>query len=342
MRSSPRAGGAGTTVGLALALLSALSFATSGPLARSLMDAGWSAQAVVIARVGLGALALAVPAVVLTRGRAHLWRANAGVVVLFGVLAVAGAQAGFFHAVKYLPVGVALLLEYLGVVLVVGWTWAVHGQRPRQLTVAGTVAALAGLVLILDLTGSGLHPVGVLWGLVAAVGLAGYFILAARADDSALPPVALAGAGMAVGAVVLLGFGLAGALPLEVAFDEVDLLGHRVSWLVPVAGLVGIAAVVSYLTGIAATRRLGARPASFVGLTEVVFAVLLAWLVLGELPRPVQLLGGLLILVGVALVRLDGAGPAPATADGEPRSAATVRPADRVAVGTGETVPAGD
>ena len=53
-----------------------------------------------------------------------------------------------------MPVGVALLLEYLGVVLVVGWLWLRHGQRPRRLTVAGAVAALAGLVLVLDLTGS--------------------------------------------------------------------------------------------------------------------------------------------------------------------------------------------
>ena len=45
--------------------------------------------------------------------------------------------------------------------------------------------------------------------------------------------------------------------------------------------------------------------ASFVSLTEVLFAVIWAWLLLGELPGPIQLLGGLLIVGGVVLVRLD-------------------------------------
>ena len=84
---------------------------------------------------------LAVPAALALRGRWHVLRRNLGTVALFGLLAVAGAQVGFFNAVRYLPVGVALLLEYLGIVLVVGWMWAVHGQRPRRLTVAGSVAA---------------------------------------------------------------------------------------------------------------------------------------------------------------------------------------------------------
>ena len=128
--------------GLGLALLSAVTFGTSGTFARSLIDAGWSAEAAVAARVGIAALVLAVPAVLALRGRWHVLRRNAGMVGLFGLLAVARRQVGFFNAVRYLPVGVALLLEYLGIILVVGWMWARHGQRPRRLTVAGSVAAV--------------------------------------------------------------------------------------------------------------------------------------------------------------------------------------------------------
>ncbi|SCF30631.1 Threonine/homoserine efflux transporter RhtA [Micromonospora matsumotoense] len=291
--------------GLALALLSAVTFATSGTFARSLIEAGWSAEAVVVARVGLAALVLAVPAVLALRGRAGVLRRNLGPVAVFGLLGVATAQACFFNAVRYLPVGVALMLEYLGIILVVGWLWLVHGQRPRRLTVVGSLAALVGLGLVLDLTGAGrLDPVGVLWGIGAAVGLAGYFVLAARVDAD-LPSVTMASGGMAVGAAVLALLGLIGVLPLRATFGAVDFAGQRTSWLVPIAGLSLIAAVVAYLTGIAATRILGARLSSFVGLTEVMFAVLIAWLLLGELPVPVQLAGGALIVAGVALVRLD-------------------------------------
>lgn len=299
MRQPPAA-----AVGLTLALLSAVTFATSGTFARPLIDSGWSAPALVVVRVGVAAFVLAVPAALALRGRWPVLRRNLATIGVFGILGVALAQVCFFNAVRYLPVGIALLLEFLGIVLVVGWMWLVHGQRPRRLTVAGSVAALVGLGLVLDVTGAGsLDPVGVLWGLGAAVGLAGYFVLAGRID-AGLPSVVLASGGMAVGASVLLLLGVVGALPLSVNLGTVDFGGLRTSWLLPVVGLVLVAAVVAYVAGIAATRLLGSRLASFVGLTEVMFAVLIAWLVLGELPTAVQLLGGALIVAGVALVRV--------------------------------------
>jgi drug/metabolite transporter (DMT)-like permease len=292
-------------VGLALALLSAVTFATSGTFARSLIEAGWSPEAAVAARVGVAALVLAVPAAIALRGRSSLLRRNLSTIGLFGVLGVATAQACFFNAVRYLPIGVALLLEYLGIILVVGWMWLVHGHRPRRLAIAGSAAAILGLVLVLDLTGAtGLDPVGIAWGLGAGIGLAGYFVLSARSDP-ALPPVVLASGGMAVGSAMLIVLGLVGALPLHATFGTVTFAGQPMSWLVPILGLSLVAAVVSYVAGIGAARILGARLSSFVGLTEVMFAVLIAWLVLNELPTGVQLLGGVFIVAGVALVRLD-------------------------------------
>jgi drug/metabolite transporter (DMT)-like permease len=290
---------------MSLAVMSAMTFASSGTFARSLIDAGWSAEAAVAVRVAVGALVLAVPAALALRGNRSALRRGAPTIAAYGLLAIGAAQVSFFNAVRYLPVGVALLLEYLGIVLVVGWMWAVHRQRPRRLTVAGAVAAVIGLGFVLDVTSAGRpDPVGVLWGLGAAVGLAVYFVLSARGGED-LPPTVLAGGGMAVSAVALVGLGLLGAFPLDMTFHQVVLAGHKVSWLVPVLGLSVIAAAFAYVAGIAAARILGARLSSFIGLTEVVFAVLIAWLALGELPSSHQLVGGLLILAGVTLVRLD-------------------------------------
>ncbi|MFI5926149.1 EamA family transporter [Micromonospora sp. NPDC051543] len=312
-------------VGAALALLSAVTFATSGTFARSLIEAGWSAEAAVVARVGVAALVLAIPALLALRGRWHVLRDNSSAVVMFGLLGVALAQVCFFNAVRYLPVGIALLLEYLGIILVVGWMWLRHGQRPRRLTVAGSVAALCGLVFVLDLTGNAaFDPVGVVWGLGAAFGLAGYFVLAGRVDPR-LPSVAMASGGMAVGAAVLLLIGVTGLLPLRATFGEVTFAGHRTTWLLPIVGLTLVAAVIAYLAGIAGNRILGPRLSSFVGLTEVLFAVLIAWLFLDELPTAWQLLGGLLIVAGVALVRLDELRGVPAPAAPEPALTAGTR-----------------
>jgi len=299
--------------GIILALMSSASFATSGSFARSLIDAGWSSGAAVTARIGIAALMLAVPALVAMRGRWRaLWR-DAGTVSAFGLIAVAGCQVFFFNAVQHLSVGVALLLEYLGLVLVVGWLWVRHGQRPRRLTVAGSVVALAGLVLVLNLMGeTRLDWIGVLWGLGAAVGLAVYFVLSSR-PDSGLPPVAFASAGMSIGAVALILLGLVGALPMHATTATVEVAGQRTGWWVPVLGLSLVAAAFAYVVGVAGARRLGPKLASFVGLTEVAFAVVFAWLLLGELPAGVQLAGGVLIVAGVVLVRIDER-PAAATA----------------------------
>jgi len=97
---------------------------------------------------------------------------------------------------------------------------------------------------------------------------------------------------------------------MHASFATVDFAGHQVSWIVPVVGLSLVAAAIAYVSGIGAARLLGAKLSSFVGLTEVIFAVLFAWLLLGELPTAMQLAGGVLIVAGIALVRVDEMRPA--------------------------------
>ena len=289
--------------GLALALTSAATFATSGTFASSLLASGWSPGGAVTVRIAVAALALTPFAVAQLHGRWSLLRRSAGQIVAYGAFAVAACQLCYFHAVERLDVGVALMLEYLAGVLVVGWLWVRHGQRPGRLTVTGAAAALVGLALVLGVTGPvRLDALGVVWGLASAVGCAVFFVISAQAGR--VPPLVLAWAGMVVGAV---GLGLAGlvhAVPMQVATADVVLLGHRVGWLVPVLGISLVAAALAYVAGIVGARLLGARLASFVGLAEVLFAVLFAWLFLGQLPGPAQLVGGVVIVAGVALVRL--------------------------------------
>ena len=306
------------SAGLGLAVLSAASFGTSGSFAKSLTDAGWSPGAAVAIRIGAAAAMLAVPAALAMRGRWGALRRNGVMVALYGLIAVAGCQVFFFNAVQTLSVGVALLLEYLGTVLVVGWLWIRHGNKPRRLTTMGATIALLGLPLLLNLIGGAhLDPVGVLWALGAAFGLATYFILSARTNDD-LPPIAVASAGMTVGTVTLLGLGITGLLPMHATYGTVDFAGRHTSWLIPVIGLSLLAAAIAYVAGIGAARLLGPKLASFVGLTEVIFGVLFAWLLLAELPTPIQLAGGALIVAGVTLVRIDEMRPASEVGAGAP------------------------
>ena len=317
-RTTPAAKGDGA--GLLLALISAAAFGTSGVVARSLLDAGWTPGAVVTLRIALAALMLLAPTVIALRGRWAVLARHAGVVLGYGAFAVAGAQLAYFSAIQHLSVGVALLIEYLAPVLIVGYLWARTGRRPRPLTIAGVVLSLAGLALVLDLTGEVRGSlVGVLWALVAAVGLAVYFLLSDTGSgddqDDSLPPIALAGGGLVVGALILGAAGLGGVLPMEATTADVRLAGLVVPWWVAGLELALVAGAFAYVLGIVAVRRLGSTVASFVFLTEVLFAVLFAWLMLGELPVPVQLLGGALIVAGVVAVRL---GDMPASPSSRP------------------------
>jgi drug/metabolite transporter (DMT)-like permease len=129
-----------------------------------------------------------------------------------------------------------------------------------------------------------------------------YFVVSARQND-AVPPLVVAWGGMVVGALVLGVAALVGVLPMGTASVDVELFGQQVSWLVPVIGLSVVAAAIAYSTGVIAARLLGATVASFVGLTEVLFAVLFAALSVGQIPGVMQLIGGLVVLAGVALVK---------------------------------------
>ena len=292
--------------GLTLAAASAATFGTSGTFASSLIRAGWSPAAAVLARIAVAALVLTGPALLQLRGRWTLLRRGAGRAAAYGLVAVAGCQLCYFNAIERMPVGVALLLEYLAGVLVVGWLWLRHGQRPRRLTVTGAVTAIAGLAMVLGLAGSvRVNPAGVTWALLAAVCLAIYFLLSAAGGPEPLPPIVMAWAGLCAGTVILAMLGWIGAVPMTAATRNVEFLGHQVSWLVPVLGLSVVAAAFAYVAGIGAARRLGPKLASFAGMAEVLFAIAFAWLLLGQLPSAVQFAGGALILAGVTFVRLD-------------------------------------
>jgi len=300
----PRVGHATSRSGLVFALVSATSFGLSGPLAKGLLDAGWTPAAAVTLRSLVASAALLVPALLALRGRWGLVRRNAGLLVFYGVVPVALTQLAYFSAVDHLQVSIALLIEYTAPVLVVGWLWARYGQRPGRLTVVGAALAAAGLLLVLDvLSGARLDAVGVLYALGAMVGCAIYFIVNARTDNG-LPPLVLAAGGLLVGGLTLLVAGLVGLVPWRAAGESVDLAGRQVDWWVPVLLLGTVTAALAYVTGIEAARRLGSRLSSFFALFEVLAALVFSWLLLDQVPRSVQFLGGALVLAGVVVVKL--------------------------------------
>jgi drug/metabolite transporter (DMT)-like permease len=328
---SARSGRSSRSAGVAIGLVSAMCFGTSGTFGTALIGAGWSPAGAVFARVLVAALALTVPAVLALRGRWRMLLRSAWQVTVYGLVGVAACQVCYFNAIARMPVGISIMLEYLGIVLIVLWLWARHGQTPRPLTIGGGVAALGGLALMLNLSGSGggVSLVGVIFALAAAVSMAVYFFQSAAtpgtdagtgtgADigteagpgagargQADLPPVVLTWGGMIVGAAAIAVGAVARVTPMRFTASDVALFGGRTSWMVPVLGLGVVAAAIAYVTGIGAARRLGPKFGSFVAMAEIGFAVLFAWILLHQTPTATQFAGGALILAGVIAVRLD-------------------------------------
>jgi drug/metabolite transporter (DMT)-like permease len=294
-------------LGLLFALGSAFAFGMSGPLAKSLMESGWSPTAAVTARLAGGALVMAIVATAVKPDWFREALRHAKTVVAYGLIPIAGAQLCYYNAVSHLSVGVALLLEYTAPVLVVAWLWGNTRRRPSNLTLAGVALAVAGIMLVLDVfSGAQINLVGVGWGLAAAVCAACYFVMSdeVTADGSGLNSITLATAGLIVGTVAVALLGASGVMPLTfVATHDAVVAGWTTSWVVPAIALAVIPTAIAYTLGIMGIARLRPRFASLVGLAEVLFAVLAAWALVGEAMSPTQAVGGAVVLAGLVLAR---------------------------------------
>jgi len=308
----------GLRLGLPLAIAAALSFGMSGAWARGLIDAGWTPGAAVTVRIWVAALVLLVPTVVALRGRWTLLRRNLWTIAAYGLLAVTATQLFYFQAVAVMDVGLALLIEYTAPIAVVLWLWMRRGEKPTGRSILGAIIAFVGLVLMLDvLSGRSVDVGGILWAFGAMVGAAAYFILSAK-NDTGLPPIALAGSGLLVGALGLTIAGAVGILPISWSTDDVAYRFGTVPWFVPVLAIGLIATALAYVLGIASTRLLGSRLASFIALAEVVAALLFGWMLLGQLPNPLQAVGAALVLAGVVVVKLGEPAASVASVSGDP------------------------
>jgi drug/metabolite transporter (DMT)-like permease len=336
---------------LGLALLSACAFGGSGVAAKPLIGAGLSPVQVVWLRMACSALVL-LPVAVRHR---DLPRRHPGLLLGFGLVGVVFVQGCYFFAISRIPVGVALLIEYLGPALLLGYVRFVQRRRVTRAATVGALVTMAGLALVVQFWEGlgGLDPVGVLAALGAALGMVGYFVISeksgAQAADPAGPerapidPLGLTAYGLLIGALMLLPFAQPWSIHWRLLGGQADLGGQRLPALVLLGWIVLIATVLAYLTGVASVSRLSAPVAGVVACLEAVVATVLAWVLLGQHLDSPQLFGGLLVLVGACVAQTSGAvaGPARKGPVAEGSTAAESTAADSAA-GSGTAVsPAG-
>ncbi|MFB7310065.1 DMT family transporter [Streptomyces sp. NPDC056192] len=296
----------GRSAGLGLALASAFAFGGSGVAAKPLIEAGLDPLHVVWLRVA-GAALVMLP--VAWRHRA-LVRGRPVLLLGFGLLAVAGVQACYFAAISRIPVGVALLVEYLAPALVLGWVRFVQRRPVTRAAAVGVVLAVGGLACVVEVwSGLSFDAVGLLLALGAACCQVGYFVLSDQgSQDSAAGaepphPVGVIAYGLLIGAVVLTVIARPWGMDWSLLGDSAAMNGTDVpAWLL-LLWIVLLATVIAYVTGVISVRLLSPAVAGVVACLEAVIATVLAWVLLGEHLSAPQLFGGSLVLIGAFIAQ---------------------------------------
>ena len=283
--------------GVALAVVSAISFSTLGLFAKLAYSQGMAPAQALAWRFSLAAVVLW--GVLLRNGGYRRPARQYRNAVLLGMLGFSPQAGLYFLAVRYLDPGLASLLLYLYPAFVVGLSFVFLGRRPRRSQLAALALSSAGCVLTLWTRGS--YPlIGYAFGLAVAVSYAGYLVAGERVMSSLDPVFATANV-MAASAVVYWIVTLATG-----AF----MLPSTPAALAGVAGIAVIGSIIPIVTLFASIRAIGSSDASLVSTIEPLFTVALSALLLGERLSGLQLAGGALILAGVLLLNLMARRPA--------------------------------
>ncbi|MFD5988841.1 DMT family transporter [Streptomyces cyaneofuscatus] len=339
------------SAGLGLALLSAFAFGGSGVAAKPLIEAGLDPLHVVWLRVA-GAALIMLP--VAWRHR-NLVRERPALLAGFGLFAVAGVQACYFAAISRIPVGVALLVEYLAPALVLGWVRFVQRRPVTRAAALGVVLAVGGLACVVEVwAGLSFDALGLLLALGAACCQVGYFVLSDHGGQEAKgrdgreskggdgregeghdggsveppPPLGVIAYGLIVGALVLTVVARPWGMAWSLLGGTAGMNGTGVPAWVLLGWIVLIATVLAYGTGVVSVRMLSPQVAGVVACLEAVIATVLAWVLLGEHLSAPQLIGGFVVLTGAFIAQSSapkppsgpvaaGAGAAAAAAESE-------------------------
>lgn len=294
-------------IGYAMVTAAALLFALNGTVSKVVLQSGISSLELTQVRATGAFLGFALVLAATRRESLRLKLREVPYLVVFGIAGVAMVQWLYFVSIGRLPIGIALLIEYLAPILIALWAWAVFKEKVRRRIWAALVLALGGLSLVVEVwSGLALDGLGVMAALAAAVAYAIYVLMAEHAvrrrDAASVTCFGFLFAALfwaAVQPVWRFPFGRFG--------DSVSLLGHleRFSlpiWLLLLYVIVG-GTMITFLLVVAALRHISATRVAIVAMLEPVGASAVAFVWLGETFGSAQLVGGAIVLAAILLAQ---------------------------------------
>ncbi len=220
--------------------------------------------------------------------------------MIFAGLFFAGDLAIWHWSIVLTSVANATLLANLAPIFVTLAAWLLFRKNPTVLFIVGMMTALAGMVVLLggDFRLGGRALVGDALGVVTAMFYAGYQLTVTRLRGTASTASIMAWSGVVTAAVLL---------PLALVSGEQFFPVSAIGWI-KLCGLALIAQVAGQSLIAYAMAHLPATFSSVGLLLQPVMAALFAWVLLGEAVGAIQLLGGILVLIGIRIAHQAGRG----------------------------------
>jgi len=282
------------SIGVALTLLSAITFGASGVLAKVAYAGGSRVATLLAGRFTLAAL-LMWALVAWRRPAFPAWPVALGALALGGV-GYAGEAAFYFSALERLDASLVALLLATYPVLVLAAAVAFGRERPDRRRAVALGGALAGAALVLGGAQVGaLSGAGLMFAAAATVAYATYVLLAdrftARVDGLLLATLVVTGAAI-------------GTLTFGGSTGSLAASALEPSGIAAIVALALVATVVPIAAFLLALPRVGPGTASILSTFETVVGVGLAALLLGESLDLLQSLGAALVIGAVVALQL--------------------------------------
>lgn len=294
--------------GLAMVWAAALLFAVNGTVSKVVLESGITAVELTQVRSTGAFVGFALALAIIAPARLRVTLRELGFLALFGVTGLAFVQWLYFLSIHRLPVGIALLIEYVAPLLVALWARYVFHEHVRRRIWVALAFALVGLSLIVELWSDSraLDGLGIAAALAAAVAYAVYILLAERGVRRR-DPISLSCYGFLFAALFWLVVQPVWEFPFGRVDDSVPLLGELDAYSAPVWLLllfvVVVGTMVTFALVVSALRHVSATRVGIVAMLEPVGAAAVAWLWLGEALGTAQLIGGAIVLAGIAIAQ---------------------------------------
>ena len=294
-------------LGYAMVAVAATLFAVNGTVSKVILGSGIDSQQLTEVRCAGALIGLTLIAAATRPASLRIRRNELLLLVALGVGGLALVQWSYFFAIHRVEIGIALVIQFVGPILVALWARFAYGEHVRRRIWVALALALTGLVLMVEIWRAHRpNAAGLAAAALAAVTYAAYILLAERGVRRR-DPISLSAWGFLFATIFWSLLAPWWNFPAGRVGDDVSLLGNLASSHLPVWALmvwmVVLGTIVPFALVVAALRHISATRAGITGMLEPVLAIVVAWAWLGESLNLTQLSGVAATLAGISLAQ---------------------------------------